>query len=302
MSLKKSEHPHAPQVLSIGLRNRRSRPDRSLRRARFAGGGILAVGATLIANGPLPLVLLAVAGIGASLERNMDAYNFRIVMLVGFNIILAVSLQLINGFSGQFSLGHAGFMAVGAYLAAYPAHELLAASSPTRRRRSVSTSRSAVVAAVAGGVLYGLFLADAPVAQAASVAAGDAADRAAARLADRGHLARCALAPVDASRRRTSSGRRSFAMIAGLFDWLIDARRADGRRIASAASRWRPPSAHLPRPAHRRRLLRRRRPGSSSACRRSASAATTSPSPRSAWPRSSASSSRTRRRSAARWA
>src|SRR5947209_16725035 len=42
-------------------------------------------------------------------------------MLVGFNIILAVSLQLINGFSGQFSLGHAGFMAVGAYLAAYPA-------------------------------------------------------------------------------------------------------------------------------------------------------------------------------------
>ena len=34
-------------------------------------------------------------------------------MLIGFNIILAVSLQLINGFSGQFSLGHAGFMAVG---------------------------------------------------------------------------------------------------------------------------------------------------------------------------------------------
>jgi ABC-type branched-subunit amino acid transport system permease subunit len=35
--------------------------------------------------------------------------------------VLAVSLQLINGFSGQFSLGHAGFMMVGAYLAAYPA-------------------------------------------------------------------------------------------------------------------------------------------------------------------------------------
>ncbi len=34
------------------------------------------------------------------------------------NIILAVSLNLINGFTGQLSLGHAGFMAVGAYVAA----------------------------------------------------------------------------------------------------------------------------------------------------------------------------------------
>ncbi len=32
------------------------------------------------------------------------------------NIILAVSLSLINGFTGQLSLGHAGFMAVGAYM------------------------------------------------------------------------------------------------------------------------------------------------------------------------------------------
>ncbi len=34
------------------------------------------------------------------------------------NIILAVSLNVVNGFTGQFSLGHAGFMAVGAYTAA----------------------------------------------------------------------------------------------------------------------------------------------------------------------------------------
>ena len=45
---------------------------------------------------------------------------------MGLNITLAVSLQLINGISGQFSLGHAGFMAVGAYMAAYPAHAMLA--------------------------------------------------------------------------------------------------------------------------------------------------------------------------------
>jgi ABC-type branched-subunit amino acid transport system permease subunit len=47
-------------------------------------------------------------------------YNLEIIMQVGVAIILAVSLQLINGFSGQFSLGHAGFMAIGAYLAGYP--------------------------------------------------------------------------------------------------------------------------------------------------------------------------------------
>ena len=77
--------------------------------------------ATLFANVPLVVCLLAVIPIGRVLEDNLDPYYFRMVMLIGFNIILAVSLQLINGFSGQFSLGHAGFMAVGAYLAAYPA-------------------------------------------------------------------------------------------------------------------------------------------------------------------------------------
>lgn len=39
------------------------------------------------------------------------------LMTMGINIILAVSLNLINGFTGQFSLGHAGFMAVGGYTA-----------------------------------------------------------------------------------------------------------------------------------------------------------------------------------------
>jgi len=41
------------------------------------------------------------------------------VLLAGINIILAVGLNLINGTTGQFSIGHAGFMAVGAYGAAY---------------------------------------------------------------------------------------------------------------------------------------------------------------------------------------
>ncbi len=53
----------------------------------------------------------------------LDDYVVRIIMLIGIRITAAVSLQLINGISGQFSLGHAGFMAIGAYAAAYPARE-----------------------------------------------------------------------------------------------------------------------------------------------------------------------------------
>ena len=48
----------------------------------------------------------------------IDPYWLHIITLVGINVILAVSLNLINGYTGQFSLGHAGFMAIGAYTAA----------------------------------------------------------------------------------------------------------------------------------------------------------------------------------------
>ena len=46
------------------------------------------------------------------------AYFIQILVLIGVNAIMAVSLNLINGITGQFSIGHAGFMAIGAYTAA----------------------------------------------------------------------------------------------------------------------------------------------------------------------------------------
>ena len=46
-------------------------------------------------------------------------YPSRIIVLIGINITLAVSLNIINGHAGQFSLGHAGFMAVGSYTSAF---------------------------------------------------------------------------------------------------------------------------------------------------------------------------------------
>jgi branched-chain amino acid transport system permease protein len=42
-------------------------------------------------------------------------YQVDLWKMAGINIILAVSLNLINGFTGQFSIGHIGFMAIGAY-------------------------------------------------------------------------------------------------------------------------------------------------------------------------------------------
>lgn len=48
----------------------------------------------------------------------LDPYVTKIIILSGISIILAVSLNLINGQTGQFSMGHAGFMAVGAYSSA----------------------------------------------------------------------------------------------------------------------------------------------------------------------------------------
>ena len=49
-------------------------------------------------------------------ERIMSSFWQLNSIIIGINVIMAVSLNLINGYTGQFSLGHAGFMAVGAYV------------------------------------------------------------------------------------------------------------------------------------------------------------------------------------------
>jgi len=50
---------------------------------------------------------------------SISPYFLQVLCLAGINITLAVSLNLINGFTGQFSIGHAGFMAIGAYASAF---------------------------------------------------------------------------------------------------------------------------------------------------------------------------------------
>ncbi|MRR33880.1 branched-chain amino acid ABC transporter permease [bacterium] len=53
-----------------------------------------------------------------------NQYYLHILAVIGMNVILVASLNLVNGYLGEFALGHAGFMAVGAYTAALIAMNL----------------------------------------------------------------------------------------------------------------------------------------------------------------------------------
>lgn len=55
----------------------------------------------------------------------LNPYYELVLMFIGINIILTVSLNLINGFMGEFAVGHAGFMAVGAYISSLLSVHLL---------------------------------------------------------------------------------------------------------------------------------------------------------------------------------
>jgi len=79
--------------------------------------GVMGAGAGAGAAKALLAVAL-LAGLGAVLPHAVNPYVLQVLILCGIHIILAVGLNLINGFTGQFSIGHAGFMAVGAYVSA----------------------------------------------------------------------------------------------------------------------------------------------------------------------------------------
>lgn len=64
-------------------------------------------------------IINAMMSSGGLFGMGIDDYQARLLVFIAINIILATSLNLINGFTGQFSIGHAGFMAVGAYASAY---------------------------------------------------------------------------------------------------------------------------------------------------------------------------------------
>ena len=75
---------------------------------------ILPMPARYAINGVL-MILLVVCLQALTASGALTGYYTKILILVGINIILAVSLNVATGYLGQLPLGHAGFMAVGAY-------------------------------------------------------------------------------------------------------------------------------------------------------------------------------------------
>ncbi len=71
-----------------------------------------------VSGAPLLAGVLAALGLHFFFGRDALAYPSKLAQDAGIAIILAVSLTLVNGFTGQFSMGHAGFMAIGGYTAA----------------------------------------------------------------------------------------------------------------------------------------------------------------------------------------
>lgn len=111
---------------------------------------------------PLPrqhlalLACLALAGGVTLCSGALNAYHLDVAMNVGIAIILATSLNLVNGHTGQFSLGHAGFMAIGAYLSSACTLRLIDATTPPLAQQGIFLGAlllGGAVAALAGWVI-----------------------------------------------------------------------------------------------------------------------------------------------------
>jgi branched-chain amino acid transport system permease protein len=100
----------------------------------------------------LLLLALAVCGVLSLFVTRISPYYYDIIIGVGINIILAASLNLVNGYTGQFSLGHAGFMAVGAYSSSW----LTLSFGYLLGLSALGTTTTYIVALIAGGLLAAL--------------------------------------------------------------------------------------------------------------------------------------------------
>ncbi len=104
-----------------------------------------------------PVVVIALAVLlHFVIAPAMEPYPRHILIEVGYTIILAVSLNIVNGYTGQFSIGHAAFMACGAYTAAavtYYGSLLLWGDIPSRGGIFGSGELLLAGACVVGGIV-----------------------------------------------------------------------------------------------------------------------------------------------------
>ena len=121
-----------------------------MKRPRSITGGVATLGA---------LVLLV--GTDFAWETLVpDSALRQLILLACCNVVVALSLNLISGIAGQLSLGHAGFLALGAYSGAVVAshlHAALGGGEPTFLRSLLVVPVAIAVAAVVAG-LFGFLL------------------------------------------------------------------------------------------------------------------------------------------------
>ncbi len=101
---------------------------------------------------PIVATVLLVA-VGYALDAGSNPYTQFVMLLILTNVVLATSLNLVNGFTGQFSLGHAGFMAVGAYTSAWLVTRPELAVLPDYLRFLLLPIAAGLLAAVAGYIV-----------------------------------------------------------------------------------------------------------------------------------------------------
>jgi branched-chain amino acid transport system permease protein len=89
-----------------------------------------------------------------------DSSIRQLLMLAACNVLVALSLNVINGMAGQFSIGHAGFVGIGGYASAILAshlHAWLGGGDPTFARSFVVVPICLVVSAILAGI-FGLLV------------------------------------------------------------------------------------------------------------------------------------------------
>ena len=86
------------------------------------------------------LIVFTVLELSGGLRRS----HAHLMAVIGFSVILAVSLNLVVGFLGELSLGHAGFMCVGAYIGGLLAKQLTASMG--------NQTLALIISMIAGGL------------------------------------------------------------------------------------------------------------------------------------------------------
>lgn len=89
-----------------------------------------------------------------------DSSIRQLLMLAACNILVALSLNVINGMAGQFSIGHAGFVGLGGYTSAVIAsnlHQMLGGGEPTLARSFIVVPICLIASAVLAGA-FGLLV------------------------------------------------------------------------------------------------------------------------------------------------